>query len=545
MADETKELKVVITSDTSQADQSLSGFSGSMQRVGEVAAGLGLEKVAEKVIDFSKAFLVDSVEAFEKSEKAGRQLDAVIASTGRSSEITKDAVLKMATGFATNTEFSKSSIVQMETLLLQYTNLGKDVLPVASQAILDFAARMGSDPVSSARALGMALQEPENGISRLRSMGVKFSEDQKKVIENMAKTGDVAGAQSKILEQLNKQYGGAAAANMDTFSKLQKQVELSTTAVQKAIGKLLVEAIEPYMAKLIPIIKLIGDLLTGQKNLTTEVDKLSKQFPVLGGAINSIMLIYTKLKTTVDTILKQILEQWNKHKDQIIEIIKVIAPIIQGIWNTIWSIISTVLGLIWQAVSQWGAQILAFWNTWGTTILDLTKAMFEIIGNTIKLALDIINGLLLIFVDVFSGNWSKLWNDVKKIFSSIIEDIKGILKGFFDWATGIINGILGAISKIGSAAKGGGGGGGGSYATGGFASGLSLVGEEGPELVNLPTGSYVHNSTETRNMGLGGGTTNVTINNPVVRNDNDITQLVNQIKKVLGRENELARYGAI
>ena len=73
--------------------------------------------------------------------------------------------------------------------------------------------------------------------------------------------------------------------------------------------------------------------------------------------------------------------------------------------------------------------------------------------------------------------------------------------------------------------------------------GTALVGEMGPELVNLPAGSFVNQSATTRNM-VGGGT-NITINNPSIRSDNDITLLVRQIKKALGRENELAKLGAI
>lgn len=58
-------------------------------------------------------------------------------------------------------------------------------------------------------------------------------------------------------------------------------------------------------------------------------------------------------------------------------------------------------------------------------------------------------------------------------------------------------------------------------AKGGPASGLTLVGEEGPEIVDLPTGSFVHSSPQSRAMlasgspasSVGGGTTvNLTVN---------------------------------
>jgi hypothetical protein len=44
-------------------------------------------------------------------------------------------------------------------------------------------------------------------------------------------------------------------------------------------------------------------------------------------------------------------------------------------------------------------------------------------------------------------------------------------------------------------------------AIGGYSSGITLVGERGPELVSLPSGSYVHDSSESRQM-LSGPTVN-------------------------------------
>ncbi len=509
-----------------------------------MAAGIGLEKLTEKVIDFGKSLITDSVEAFEKSERAGRQLAAVLESTGRSAEITKDWVMKLSESLASNSQFTKGEMLSMETLLLQYDRLGKDVLPIASQAIVDYAARMNSDPVNAARTLGMALQEPEQGIGRLRSVGVKFSEDQVKVIESLAKTGQTAEAQRKILEQLQKQYGGSGAANIDLFDKLHKALDATILSVQKSIGKLIVDAIEPYASKLIPIVELIGKLVSGEKNLNTEISNLSKSFPALGTVIDTIIKKYDEFKKNIDALVKWLTAEWKKHKDEILALMNAILPIIGDIWNKVFQIIQIVFGLIWELIQNYGTSIKVFWDTWGSTIIAITKGIFEMIGNVIKLALDLVIGLLNIFVDIFKGNWSKLWNDVKKLFSDIIEDIKGILKGFFDWASGIINGILGAISKIGSAASKGSGGG-KAWATGGFASGVALVVEEGPELVELPAGSFVHNASQTRNMGGGGNNIEVNIYNPSVRKDSDIQEIVRQVKRALGRENELSRLAAI
>ena len=66
--------------------------------------------------------------------------------------------------------------------------------------------------------------------------------------------------------------------------------------------------------------------------------------------------------------------------------------------------------------------------------------------------------------------------------------------------------------------------------------GLSLVGENGPELVDLPQGSRVYNNSETKNMMSKDIVINLNIGGNVVGNDDFITQISN----VLGRQLQTA-----
>ena len=74
------------------------------------------------------------------------------------------------------------------------------------------------------------------------------------------------------------------------------------------------------------------------------------------------------------------------------------------------------------------------------------------------------------------------------------------------------------------------GGGGGGKAVGGRAGGLTWVGEFGPELVNLPQGSFVHTAGQSRRLAagaMGGQVINVTgtiINTPL-----DVEELTRRI----------------
>ena len=72
--------------------------------------------------------------------------------------------------------------------------------------------------------------------------------------------------------------------------------------------------------------------------------------------------------------------------------------------------------------------------------------------------------------------------------------------------------------------------------------GQYLVGETGPELVTLPRGAQVTRASETNDM-MKGQTINISINNPTVRNDNDINMIVEQVTKALNSTQRLKRLG--
>lgn len=121
--------------------------------------------------------------------------------------------------------------------------------------------------------------------------------------------------------------------------------------------------------------------------------------------------------------------------------------------------------------------------------------------------------------DTISVKLKAIWNGIKSVASSVFDGIKGAIKSMVN---GVISGLntlirglnrinfnipdwvplLGGksfgfnIGEIPAYAKGTG------YAKGGYA----LVGEQGPELVQIPRGSKVSTAEETRNM-LGSGMT--------------------------------------
>ena len=71
----------------------------------------------------------------------------------------------------------------------------------------------------------------------------------------------------------------------------------------------------------------------------------------------------------------------------------------------------------------------------------------------------------------------------------------------------------------------------GVFSTGGVSSGgMALVGERGPELVNLPAGARVHSNQASRRMG-GGNTIHVHVNGRVGASDMEIRDIADKVAR--------------
>lgn len=77
------------------------------------------------------------------------------------------------------------------------------------------------------------------------------------------------------------------------------------------------------------------------------------------------------------------------------------------------------------------------------------------------------------------------------------------------------------------------------FAAGGVTtSGMSLVGERGPELVRLPTGSRVHSNAESKQMMSGGGGNNITVNvqGRIGASDSELRLIAQKVGQMINKE---------
>lgn len=184
----------------------------AFKRLKKQAVALGGTIIATFGTQQIIAFGRESLNLSREQALAEAQLATVIESTGSAAGVTADEMRELASRLQDVTNFGDEAIITAVALLTTFTNIGGDVLPTATETVLDMSQALGKSLKESATQLGKALQDPIAGISALADSGVNFTGEQKEVIRSLVETGKVAEAQALILAELSIEFGGQAAA---------------------------------------------------------------------------------------------------------------------------------------------------------------------------------------------------------------------------------------------------------------------------------------------------------------------------------------------
>lgn len=266
-----------------KSTRSLKKFGDSMAKTGQtLAKNLTLPIVGLGAL---------AVKSFDAQAKAVAQVEAGLKSTGEAAGFTSDELQKMASDLQTKTLFGDEVILKDATAqLLTFTNIAGEQFARTQVAALNLSTRLDGDLKSASIQLGKALNDPIANLSALSRSGIQFSEEQKKVIKELAETNRLAEAQTIILNELEKQYGGAAEAaakaGLGPFQQLGNQL----SDVNEQLGAIIVEGIEPLKKML----QSLADTLSGTSKETKES---IVKFGALTAIIGPIIIILGKLIT--------------------------------------------------------------------------------------------------------------------------------------------------------------------------------------------------------------------------------------------------------
>lgn len=441
--------------------------TGALRAVGEAAfnaLGSGLSALGD--------FVGDSIGEASEWQNALAQTEAVIKSTGGAAGITAQEMANMAADLSAANGmslFSDDAILGAQNVLATFTNIKGVGFEDATGAILDISQALGTDLQSATIQVGKALNDPTQGISALSRVGVSFTEQQKQQIETMQEAGDMAGAQAIIIAELNKEFGGSAAAAVNTYTGqmtvLTEQFNDVKGSVGEALLPILMELGRFAVAYVVPAVQQMAAAFTEWINsvdwvglmslfetiFTTISDAITSVdwngvFATIGEAVGALMTTFQTLREVFYTVLGAITTQvdifWGIVGPVWDQLVAVFADAMAQL-SPLGAVLDDAFGGI-QEQGQAMAPIGEFLGQIVTAIMNVVGVLVQILVPIIRFVFPLIVGYI---KDVIQ-NFINIYNTIQYVFSGQLS------RDIATWWTNTINGITEKINGFIATIKG-------------------------------------------------------------------------------------------
>lgn len=243
--------------------------------------------------------------------------------------------------------------------------------------------------------------------------------------------------------------------------------------------------IQPLMEKLMPVVQRLIDTL-----LPLFIRLLDAFMPVLDPLIDIFVML-------LDAAFLPII-------DALVQIAEAILPVFIQMLEAIMPAVEPVLKIFTELLQGILPVLISLFGQVSETVLPLLTKAFQDLQPVIDGFKKIAGGLIDFITGVFTGDWRKAWDGVGKIFSGVWDSLQGIAKGTLNGVIRAVNAMIRGINRlkfnvpdwvpviggkkwgldipqIPMLAKGG----------DVVEQGAAIVGERGPELLELPKGARV------------------------------------------------------
>lgn len=392
------------TKDLRRAKDDLRGLSNeasvSTKSIGQSMQRLGVGLTAGVTAPLATLATV-AVKGFVEQERAVADVTAALNSMGAASGKTADELTKTADAMEMRSLFDADVILKQVTAnLLTFGNVAGAEFDRAQQAAIDMATRLGGEPQQAAIMLGKALNDPVQGITALTRVGVQFTDQQKEQIKAMSEAGKTAEAQGIILEEVERQFKGAAEAAADATPWRKAEVSIG-------------QAMDKIGGAILPLVGPVTDAIVGLIDTFTMLPEPVQQGVVVFGAVAAAV---GPLLLTLSAAL----------------------PVIKGIGVGI-GLLASPLGLVATAV---GAVVAAwyYWDEIKAIVSGVGQAISDWFSVNVKPAFDNAMAILQPFTDFFK-------NVFLVAVTTPLEIIARLLQGDFSGAWKVAqNVVMGAAN---------------------------------------------------------------------------------------------------
>lgn len=476
MAIKAAELQVVIGADDKPALDILGSFStrfsgslAGLSAVGGQIVTAGLTAAATGTIALG-AGLAWNVKQATDAEAVQAQLNAVLQSTNGIAGVTAEQVNAIADEMSRLTPFEDEAIVGAESLLLTFTNIGKDIFPDATKVVADMSQALGQDLQSSAIQLGKALQDPIEGVTALRRVGVNFNDTQMDIIKNLVETGKVEEAQKIILEELRTEFGGSAEAAGQTLAGKLKILQTQLGNIGETIGGAVLPILSQLATQLLDYLARpevqagIAAIAQGLADFAARVASalpsviawfqqafgwLSENEGVIVGVLAAIgvaiaAFVYTTVIPAAIAVISAMAPIIG-----IMAAVGAVAYLVYEAWTNNWGGIRDTLTAAWASIQPYLQQAWTWLQTNIPVALQTMKQIWDNIWNSIQAivaaVMPSIQGIISAFQAAMSGNWYQFGASLRQVWDNNWKIIGNILSSAIN---NIVNTAKSLINRI-------------------------------------------------------------------------------------------------
>ncbi len=367
-----------------------SAEKGVLGSVGSIAKKIGVLIGGAFVVNKGFDLLKDSVAEARESNRVAAQTAQAIKSTGGAAKVSAEEIGRLSDALARKTGIDDEQIQSASNMLLTFTNIrneagkGNDIFNQSTSILADMSKVFKTDVSGAAVQLGKALNDPIKGISALTRVGVTFSDQQKDQIKNFVETGRVADAQKVILAELNKEFGGQAAAQATASDRL----KVTIGNIKEQIGNVL-----------IPIIDKVAGFLADR--LPGAIDAIGRVFgrlqPIMARVGDAIRLFFSGFRDSAGdpSLLTDFARRFVEIGQTVRKVFDTVIPIVEKVAKFIGD---HLVGSIQAVVVAFG--LLAGPIAGPIALLALLYARFQIVRDVVGSVVEAVGK----FVDFFRSS---------------------------------------------------------------------------------------------------------------------------------------------
>lgn len=425
------------------------------------------------------AFAVAAGKAAAGVQDAAGQVTAALTSMGNRSGKSLKELQKQAEDLRDTSLFDDDDILRDVTAnMLTFGNIAGKSFDRAQQAAVNLATRLKKDLQSSTIQVGKALNDPIKGVTALQKVGVAFTQQQKDQIKTLVKTGQGYKAQGIILDELEKEFGGAAQASLDASPS--GQILHAWDQLKEVFGAIVLKYLPPLTKFLVAVAERFDALPPAIQNLIVVLGGLIALLGPLALVVSTILKVGVVfadafaeggLLAGAGEALGALATALGGLAGAFLPLLAIIGAVVALVWQFRQVIIDAVMAVVKQVQAAFGQELPALLQAFGQLWADLTSGpvgeFFKVVGyllaqfiamlttflgglavkilvafiRSLTAMVKVLDDMVRLVVALFSGDWAGAW----KAAQAVVEDAVGgmlhaldaVLPGIQGWAQAV------------------------------------------------------------------------------------------------------------